>query len=537
MRKFIVAAAAAFFASQASAQTPPPPKLLVVLSVDQFSADLFDEYRPQFTAGLARLASGAVFHNGYQSHANTETCPGHSTILTGDRPARTGIVGNTWIDQSLPRPDKVVYCAEDTNAPGSNSKNYKVSPINLRVPTLGELMKARWPQSRNVAVAGKDRAAVMMSGHRTDQRWYWNGKQFVTDLAGAPVPASIGAINTATARELAAPAAPLQPTPFCSAKAQPIPVESHAPVGAGAFARKAGDVDAFEASPEFDGSILAAAAALVREMRLGQGSSPDVLSVGLSATDYVGHRYGTEGQEMCLQLMSLDWDIGDFLKFLDNSGVDYAVVLTADHGGQDLPERLRLHGVADAQRVDPGLAASAVGKAIGARLNLTGPVLFGDVSGDTYIDASLPAADRARVLAEAVRTYKAHPQVAAVFTYDELERTSVPTTSPDTWSLIERARASFDPRRSGDFVVLLKEHVTPIGHVTKSVATHGSPWDYDRRVPILFWRPGFEGRTVEAAAETVDIMPTLAAMIDLPIAPQSVDGRCLDGTPAICENR
>jgi len=187
--------------------------------------------------------------------------------------------------------------------------------------------------------------------------------------------------------------------------------------------------------------------------------------------------------------------------------------------------------------VDPGLAASAVGTAIGARLNLTGPVLFGDVSGDTYIDASLPAADRARVLAEAVRTYKAHPQVAAVFTYDELERTSVPTTSPDTWSLIERARASFDPRRSGDFVVLLKEHVTPIGHVTKSVATHGSPWDYDRRVPILFWRPGFEGRTVEAAAETVDIMPTLAAMIDLPIAPQSVDGRCLDGTPAICENR
>jgi arylsulfatase A-like enzyme len=240
---------------------------------------------------------------------------------------------------------------------------------------------------------------------------------------------------------------------------------------------------------------------------------------------------------MCLQLMSLDWDIGDFLKFLDSSGVDYAVVLTADHGGQDLPERLRLHGVADAQRVDPGLAASAVGKAIGARLNLTGPVLFGDVSGDTYIDASLPAADRARVLAEAVRTYKAHPQVAAVFTYDELERTSVPTTSPDTWSLIERSRASFDPRRSGDFVVLLKEHVTPIGHVTKSVATHGSAWDYDRRVPILFWRPGFEGRTVEAPVETIDIMPTLAAMIDLPIAPQSVDGHCLDGTPAICENR
>ena len=77
------------------------PKLLVVISVDQFSADLFDEYRPHFTGGLARLATGTVFHNGYQSHAATETCPGHSTILTGDHPARTGIIANIWIDQSV----------------------------------------------------------------------------------------------------------------------------------------------------------------------------------------------------------------------------------------------------------------------------------------------------------------------------------------------------------------------------------------------------------------------------------------------------
>src|SRR5690349_11255607 len=111
MRKFILAGVAAFLASSSQAQTPPPPNLLVVISVDQFSADLFDEYRPQFTAGLARLASGTVFHNGYQSHAATETCPGHSTILTGDRPARTGIIANEWVDQSLSRPDKKVYCA------------------------------------------------------------------------------------------------------------------------------------------------------------------------------------------------------------------------------------------------------------------------------------------------------------------------------------------------------------------------------------------------------------------------------------------
>ena len=67
-----------------------------------------------------------------------------------------------------------------------------------------------------------------------------------------------------------------------------------------------------------------------------------------------------------------------------------------------------------------------------------------------------------------------------------------------------------------------------------AVATHGSPWDYDRRVPILSWRAGFRGATVNTPADTVDIMPTLAALIDLPLAPGTVDGHCLDGTPAFC---
>ena len=126
MRKFIFVAAAVLFTTPSAAQTPPPPKLLVVISVDQFSANLFDEYRPQFTAGMARLASGTVFDNGFQSHAMTETCPGHSTILTGDHPSRTGIVGNTWIDQSIGRPDKTIYCAEDETVPGTSSTAYKV---------------------------------------------------------------------------------------------------------------------------------------------------------------------------------------------------------------------------------------------------------------------------------------------------------------------------------------------------------------------------------------------------------------------------
>jgi predicted AlkP superfamily pyrophosphatase or phosphodiesterase len=517
-------------ASVAQPQPATPPKLLVVISVDQFSADLFDEYRSHFTDGLARLASGMVFRNGYQSHAATETCPGHSSILTGDHPSRTGIVANFWIDQKVGRSDVTVYCAEDEKAPSTSSTAYKVSPVHLLVPTLGELAKARWPGSRNVAVSGKDRAAVMMTGRNVDQRWYWTGQKFETDLAGAAVPQTVVKANAAMAAALANPREPFQPTPFCQAKAREVPVQkSDKSVGSGRFARNAEDQNAFRASPELDAGTLALAAGLVDEMQLGRRAAPDVLGISLSATDYVGHTYGTEGEEMCLQLLELDRDIGGFLSVLDSRRIDYAVALTADHGGQDIPERKRLAGVANAARVDPALSAGTIGLKLVKQLGLRGFGLLGESSfGDIYMDHGLPAKDQKRLLAAAVAAYRAHPQVEAVFTASEIAATPMPTTSPDRWTLIQRARASYYPGRSGDFLVVLKRDITPISDTSRYIATHGSPWDYDRRVPILFWRAGAAGKTIDAPADTVDIMPTLAALLGLDVAAGSVDGKCLN---------
>ena len=514
---------------------PNAPKLVVVISVDQFSADLFDEYRASFTGGLARLAGGTAFRNGYQGHAATETCPGHSTILTGDRPARTGIIANAWFDQSQARSDKSVYCAEDERVPGSSSSSYTVSPLHLRVPTLGERLKAASPASRSVAVAGKDRAAVMMSGQRPDQRWYWDGKRYSSDLRGVPLPRSVIAINSTVARLIETLADPLEPPPLCSAKAKVVPVEGGGqPVGGGAFARAAGDAKGFRASPQFDGATLALAAGLIGEMKLGQGAATDLIAIGASATDYVGHSYGTEGQEMCLQLLSLDRDLGDFFAQLDRQGLDYAVLLTADHGGNDIPEREREAGITGASRVDPALSPGQMGKIIAAKLGLAGPILVGDSPfGDVYFDKALAPANRKRAEAEALALYRKHPQVEAVLSHAQLKRTPLPRTAPDRWTVIERARASFDDRRSGDLVVLLKPRITPIADTRNYVATHGSAWDYDRRVPILIWRKGMAPVPSDAPVETIDIAPTLAALIGLPIQIGAMDGKCLAGVPGI----
>ena len=541
---FLAALAAASACRAAPAERAAPlvinaPKLIVAISVDQFSSELFEEYRPVLLGGIGRLSRGTAFRNGYQGHNATETCPGHSTIMTGSRPSRTGIIANYWYDLSQARSDKGVYCSEDERIAGTSSTEYKVSPYHLRVPTLGDLLKQAQPGSRNVAVAGKDRSAVMMGGRAVDQRWYWDGKTFVTDLQGTGMPRSVTAARTAVAQAVATERPALQLPALCQSKARVVPIEGGgAPVGAGNFARKAGDLRNFRASPEFDGATLALSAALIEEMQLGRGPSTDIISIGLAATDVVGHAYGTQGAEMCLQLLSLDRDLGDFFRLLDSKGIDYLVMLTADHGGQDIPERKRLAGVAGAARVPTSLHASEMGKAIAGQLGLKGPVLYGDSFGDMYVDSSLPKADRSRALAAAVAAYRAHPMVEAVLTHEQMKAAPQPTGTPDKWSMIERARASFDDERSGDFVVLLKRDITPIADTRSYIATHGSPWDYDRRVPILFWRRGMSASDRSDPIETADIMPTLAASIGLAVDGSKIDGKCLANVQAIsCPTR
>ena len=236
---------------------------------------------------------------------------------------------------------------------------------------------------------------------------------------------------------------------------------------------------------------------------------------------------------MCLQLLSLDRDLGSFFNVLDAEGFDYSVVLTGDHGGMDIPERLRAKGVTNAARADPALCTAVLGKAIAAKLRLSGPALLGDLANDVWIDRSLAPKDRTRVEDLAVAFYEAHPQVEAVFTSRQIARLPVPAGSPDKWTIGQRLRASHDRQRSGDLYVVLKRNVSPIASPGVGyVATHGSVWDYDRRVPILFWRKGMQPAPREDHISTVNILPTIAAQIGLAL-PSGSDGRCLNGVEGV----
>ncbi|HKX91756.1 MAG TPA: alkaline phosphatase family protein [Sphingomicrobium sp.] len=517
-------------AAAAPVPVSPPPPLILAISVDQFSADLFAQYREHFSGGLARLLTGAVFPSGFQSHAATETCPGHSTILTGTRPARSGIVANWWFDPKLTRADKRVYCSEDESDPASTSEKPVVSARHLKVPTLGDRLKALDPKSRNVAVSAKDRGAVMMGGHAIDAAYWWNGAAFETfkgrkaSLAAQTQNARIAALTAKGDGDLPVPA-------WCAVHDRAIPVGART-VGTYRFAVPAGQATAWGRTPRMDAATADLAIALADELKLGRDASPDVLSVSLSVTDFVGHAYGTEGVEMCIQLAQLDQTLGRLFAALDERGIDYAAALTADHGGIDAPERLNEQGYPAAERISEELDVDAVGEAVSRYTGIkaaSGPLLFGGGgSGDIYVSDKLGLADRARVIEGAVAHLGRRAQVADVMTAEEVAALPMPTGSPQDWTIRQRVRASFLKGVSGDVIVMLKRGVVAANTKGGSITTHGSPWDYDRRVPILFWRKGMTGLEQPAPVETVDIAPTLAALLRLTIAPGEFDGRCLD---------
>ena len=469
-------------AAGSAAAAPPRPKLVVAISVDQFALDLYQRYAATFTGGLKRLGGGLAFE-GYQSHAATETCPGHSTILTGDHPARTGIVANSWFVRET---GSTVYCVSVLGTADPTARG----PQLLRVDAFGDWLQAAQPGARAIAVSGKDRAAIMMAGQHPTAVYWWNdGEGFATSSY----------VPTDTA----------------------LDVER----GAGYVATGAFN-DELRASPIFDPLALAFATRVIDDFKLGAGPATDLLAVSLSSTDHIGHRYGNGGAETCVHLAVLDQALGAFFDRLDGLKVPYVVVLTADHGAVDIPERLG----PPARRLDIAALIGGLNGHLRSRFSLGYDAVAGDDPRQIIISlAPNDNLQRAVVLSDTLAWLQARPEVKAAFSADEIAAAVPPPgKSVKDLTLAERFHESFDRERSGDILVAYAEGAT-LGSVLSSGATvagHGSPWDYDRRVPILWWWPGVAPTAETQPMETVDIAPTLAAIVGVKAPP--VDGHCVD---------
>lgn len=516
-----------------------PPRLVLVVAVDQLRRDRVGAELP---GGLGRLVrEGASFPEAALAHAVTETCPGHATLLTGLVPARTGVPSNSFVDTEAGRR---VYCVEDAAADarvfgGEEGR----SPRTLRVDALGDWMKAADPRSRVFAVSGKDRAAVMLAGRRPDAAyWFRRGDPPTFTTSGyyaERLPDWVVAWNGASPPEDGF----LAELPETWSHASEGPPRADAFEGEGErFARtsphplRADDLETFAeqlyATPHLDELTLQFARRLVEEEDLGGDEAPDLLAVGLSATDVIGHHYGPFSREAREALLRLDAAFGDFLSYLEErvGKGRVLVALSADHGVMPLPEWLSARGEATCPDPDGRTDLRWLGFELLAHLHLQfSPlslpgewlVIGGSEMGVNRQRAAEHGVAVADVVAAAKAWLERQPAVAHVFTADEI--------AAGESEMARLYRNSFVPGRSGDLVVQVARGclVSPYDGGT----THGSPWDYDRDVPLVFWGSGVPAGPVAGPAASVDMGTTLAAWLGIP-APAGLDGRALLGADA-----
>lgn len=521
-------------------QAPHRPKLVLVISVDQFSADLFQRYGKDLPGGLGLLQKrGVVFTEAYHDHAFTETGPGHSVLLSGRFPGHTGIVENGWYDRAL---GHAVYCVEDEKVHSIGQlEKAGASQSRFIGTTLGDWLQAQVKGSRAFSLSGKDRAAVLMAGRKpTAVFWFEGAAGFNTSTAYAEKqPQWLISFDEGLHQRfllddwtwtslgpwsgVARTAAWMLPGGLSVRNGLPRVIQ-----GAGMPLDK-DFAERFRRSPFFDQVTFEAARILVEQEQVGRGSSTDLFTLSLSATDYIGHNYGTGSVEMWDQIHRLDMELGKFLTWLRNRVPDTWVVLSADHGGMDLPEGLMDDGLPAERLSKPKAWYAKLNVAMRERLKVdTDLVRVSGSPTQIYLnDAAIKTAglERGKVLEAIQAQLKTQPEVAESATSEALENFQEPDLgNPRDSSLVVRFKHSFMAGRSGDVLVAFKPLTT--FYDPPYVANHGSPWDYDRRVPIVFMGP-WQPKKIMRPVRTVDIAPTLAK--ELGITPsERLDGKVLE---------
>lgn len=560
-------------AARREAAAPPAraPRLAVVVSVDGLQMKRLLDDRPYFVAGLKRLLDEShVERNASYAHLNTETGPGHASLGTGAPPRVTGIVANKWFEAREDGSIRSVYCTDQKLVDPETGKDvWRPGPANLRVPTLGDRLLGRYPAARVVSLSGKDRGAIFLAGRRREHAVYWWDQEtgrFVTSAAydaGSPGGAVVSKIVTLYDRTRAAGHLPRRIGLTWRKMADPVfPSEKDAPAvrPVSSFEMRSfqvpvnglgwdkdlslapnGYYHGLFYSPFIDELVVDLALDVIgsKELALGRGESPDLLCLSLSGQDTVSHAYGAESEENLDVLRRLDVQLGRLLEALERTFPAGSVVLalSADHGFQTIPElearrdksftggriligngavtnfeeRLNRY-LSEELCLPPGSRPIHGSEGFDLKYNLPGLPALRTVAGPCG------AAGRAVTPADVDRVV---PQAIARLFGEEFKSVLL-ASRRESWDASDRdvrfALNDYDPVRSGEALLIPRRGV--LVYSEPRGGSHGSQYEYDTHVPLLFWGGGVKAGVSDAARAPYDLAPTVGKLlgVDLPDA-------------------
>jgi arylsulfatase A-like enzyme len=492
-------------------QATVAPRLVVLIVIDQLGSWVLDQQLPLLPSGSAirRAYEDGASHIAEFPYASTQTAPGHASLTTGVSPAVHGIVANAVY---FPERGWRKTVDDGKHAVLGNPDRF-VSPTQLRAETVGDVLhRESGGKARIVGISIKGRSAVLPVGKKADIAVFYDAvaRAMTTSTYYAPkrrLPDWLRDFRRANPVEPLLqtwePADPTALEKYLGPDASPgemYPTFPHDP-------RNAPDPwYAFAGTPESSEYLMAAAYAVVKAEQMGIDDVPDFLVLGVSGTDIVGHVWGARSWEYADNLRRMDRALTHFVRLLETRG-PVAFVLTADHGVAELPERARAEGRAGGRLSGAALtstAEQAADAALGEGDWIAGyvPPLF------TYTDAGKA---RHKDLTRALR--KAMPGIEGVkAVYDARNPAKLRSSNSKLQRLVG---ASLPDDPPGD-LYLVTEPGWFDALSEEGGTNHGTPWDYDRRVPVLMWGTAVERRTSQDVYDVLRVATTLAALLNVP---------------------
>ncbi|AFM02905.1 putative AP superfamily protein [Bernardetia litoralis DSM 6794] len=505
------------------------PKLVIGIVIDQMRYDYLYRFYDQYSEnGFKRLLNdGFSCENTHYNYTPTNTAPGHASIFTGATPMNHGIINNNWYSRAE---DRKFYCAEDQIVEGIGTENPedkqgKMSPRNLKTSTItDELRLATNQKAKVIGISIKDRGAIMPAGHIANGAYWYDGssgKMISSSYYFENLPNWVTDFNKKEVAdkyikqgwELLLPL-----TEYSQSLADENKYEGHPTKNKKAVFPYF--IDKFNEEKRYKEFLFTASAntflrefaeeAILKE-ELGKDKTTDFLTLSFSSTDYIGHRYGIYSVEVQDTYLRLDKELATLFEFLDkNVGEgEYTLFLTADHAGAPSPSHLH-----DLQFDSDYLEWSSMKDSLNNFLIKS----YGEGKFVSYLSDQDVFLNRELLLQKNISLQEVQQKtseflltqkgISQAITATELSKQIQRT------GFLQLIQNGFNPKLSPDVAFLFQSGYMD-SYYKKGGTTHGTPYNYDTQVPLLFFGKNIKSGKTHRRVEITDIAATMASLLYL----------------------
>ena len=501
------------------------PKLVVGIVVDQMRYDYLTRFYDQFDeGGFKRMVEeGFNCKNNHFNYAPTSTGPGHTSVYTGTTPATHGIIGNNWYDKEN---NVEVYCASDDRytSVGTTSDAGQMSPHRMTVTTItDELRLNSEMRGKTIAIALKDRGAVLPGGHTANAAYWFHGgnegKWITSSYYMDALPKWVNDFNSSgtvqsykkgwnTLRDI---------NTYVESGIDDNTFEglfdgetsSSFPHNPQNLLDKNNDFEIIKSTPYGNSLTADFAIEALKQEQLGKDDMTDFLAISFSSTDYVGHMFGVNSKEVEDTYIRLDLDLARLFKALDKQvgEGEYTVFLTADHAAIDVPSYLMSTKI-PAGYVDNSTTKDKFTEFLKYTYG-TEDIVKNYSNNQLFLDHKIIKnldLDIKEVQEDIAQEFLGYDYIDRVYTGYQMWQNNYTSGIPYI------LQNGYNQKRSGDVLLVLKPGTISYN---ETGSTHGSPQIYDTHVPLLFFGKGIQrGSTVERT-EIPDIAPTISSLLGI----------------------